>query len=88
MAYIWDNSLTAESTEDFCSQVFIKMFITTIQRLLSYALIFWRERKDEERCGPGKKMCLERTFPRMPTGRGEVKGWSWASPNLCPQMQG
>lgn len=85
MAYFWDNSITAEFTEDFCSQVFIKMFITTITTVVELCTHFLERKKG---CGTGKKMCLETLFPECHR-KGE--GWSdglRASPNLCPQMQG
>lgn len=71
MAYFWDNSITAESTEDFCSQVFIKMFITTVTMVAELCTHFLERKK-----GTGKKMCLERTFPRMPQEGGRGKRWS------------
>lgn len=62
--------LTAESTEDFCSQVFIKMFITTITAVAELCTHFLERKRGWRRVWPRKKMNLERTFPRMPTGRG------------------
>lgn len=73
MAYFWDNSITAEYTEDFCSQVFIKMCITTITTVAELCTHFPERKKG---CGTGKKLCLERTFPRMPQEGGGVKRWS------------
>lgn len=89
MAYFWDNSLTAESIEDFCSQVFIKMFITTITMVAELCTHFLKRKKGWRRVCSWKEIVPWENFSQNAHRKGE----RWrdglpASPNLCPQMQG